>query len=102
MVEPEATWSWALSLAAPPMALPLEGVAGQGDAAGGEGAMESGPVNAVAIAPEATQAREKHLPVRLSLLQGRPVSEGLILSALTRHANERGASTDLKKHLGTL
>ena len=102
MVEPEASWSRALALAAPPVTLPLEGVAGQGDAAGREGAMETGPINVIATAPEATEAREKHLPVRLSLLQGRPVSERWILSALTRHAYQRGATTDLKKHLGSL
>jgi hypothetical protein len=63
MVEPEATWGGAFSLAAPPIALPLEGVAGQGDASGRERAMETGPVNDITTAPEATEARKKNLPV---------------------------------------
>ena len=102
MVEPGAGRSRPFTLTAPPVTLSLEGIARQADAPKGVGAVETGPVNGAATAPQAAETGADHLPVGLPRHEGRPVAEGGFLGALTGHANQGGAGANLQKHLGPL
>ena len=64
--------------------------------------METLPVDREPTAPQATQAGEDRLPIRLTGHQGGPVAERLIVAALARHANQGGAGADFQEHLGPL